>query len=426
MSNRESVLSHALKMIRRNKKSYQRLFFSIFLTFSFLLMMFLIFDTTTFFKERKVLRQPSHIMEASFLNASKEEVARYTANLALTSGIRFYKDRDILLSPPYTVADSVQLIYHMIPKNFEEIVFKYYEGLDTARLSDGGKSFQNSESCYLMEDVLPILRGIGLVKDNHIFLPIPRGKEVLMKSIEVQGSISFPYPDEVWTKKDKKSTDDTLFVLNEGVAQGNIHVWLPEDLIPYGSIHKDLGDKVKEFVSGYSIFVDPKYARDLATMGRQYNIITTGPELQKMSARYNMMLGIDTKRLVGILVFVLLFMNLSASFTNALKDRRYEIALRRSLGASPWRILQEFFLESAIVNFSAFLLSMILVTAIWYGYRLIVYFRSGLRYTVFLTEGDILVYVLMFLSILIFSGIQFAFQAMQTNIVQALQGEQES
>jgi len=71
-----------------------------------------------------------------------------------------------------------------------------------------------------------------------------------------------------------------------------------------------------------------------------------------------------TKAIVAALLLLILGINLYSSFENALNDRKFEIGVKRAIGASGFSIVRQFFYESMIVMLVDTLISIVLVVDI--------------------------------------------------------------
>lgn len=67
------------------------------------------------------------------------------------------------------------------------------------------------------------------------------------------------------------------------------------------------------------------------------------------------------KAIIACALLLLLGVNLYSCFTNALNDRKFEIGVKRAIGASAWSIVRQFLYESLIVMTANIFLSVLLV-----------------------------------------------------------------
>ena len=70
-----------------------------------------------------------------------------------------------------------------------------------------------------------------------------------------------------------------------------------------------------------------------------------------------------TKAYIAMALFILLGINLYSSFANALNERKFEIGVKRAIGAAKWSIVRQFLYESLCLMLANILVSVWLVTA---------------------------------------------------------------
>ncbi len=66
--------------------------------------------------------------------------------------------------------------------------------------------------------------------------------------------------------------------------------------------------------------------------------------------------GISTLRLIALAIIIISGISIFISLYNSLKDRKYELALMRSMGASRWKLFRMIIQESLLLTFVGFLL----------------------------------------------------------------------
>ena len=134
-----------------------------------------------------------------------------------------------------------------------------------------------------------------------------------------------------------------------------------------------------------------------------------------------------------IIVCALLFLlgiNLYSCFSNALERRKYEIGVKRALGASGWSIVRQFFYESLVVMIANILLSVAVVTDILIVYKYLV--ESGIVHNVFEGTDNIVIYISAYSAMMfalcasvltIAFSLIFAYRATKVEIVKYLKAE---
>lgn len=133
--------------------------------------------------------------------------------------------------------------------------------------------------------------------------------------------------------------------------------------------------------------------------------------------------GIMNKYLIAAVLFILLGINLYSSFTNALKDRKFEIGVKRAIGAKKSSIMLQFVIEGFTVMLANTLLSVWTVLSLMNVYKFVKEIVFNEKYIVTInTESLILFVVFTFFLILIFS-LLFAYKSTKVEIVKYLKEE---
>jgi len=126
---------------------------------------------------------------------------------------------------------------------------------------------------------------------------------------------------------------------------------------------------------------------------------------------------------------VILGINLYGGFSNVLERRRFEVGIKRALGASKWDIIGQFMWESlllmlcnifvtVVVVFNGFLIYKYIYEAAW-GFENF----SHTLWTIYLNGTSIGMFAIVTLALtLLFSGI-FAVKATQVTVVDYLKAE---
>ncbi|MGB1207235.1 MAG: ABC transporter permease [Chitinophagales bacterium] len=85
----------------------------------------------------------------------------------------------------------------------------------------------------------------------------------------------------------------------------------------------------------------------------------------------NLGIGFDALRIIALLIIVISGLSIFISLYNSLKDRKYELALMRSMGASPFKLFTMIMLESLFLCFIGYILGVL-------SSRLMLYFLNNM------------------------------------------------
>jgi len=123
-----------------------------------------------------------------------------------------------------------------------------------------------------------------------------------------------------------------------------------------------------------------------------------------------MKVEIGNKAYISAVILLLLGLNLYSSFSNALHERRYEIGVKRALGAGISHIMRQFIYESIAVLLLDTLISVIIVVDLMIGYK---------AYQTFVLGNEWIVYI----SLSTVFSLIFAYKSTQVEIIKYLRDE---
>ena len=134
------------------------------------------------------------------------------------------------------------------------------------------------------------------------------------------------------------------------------------------------------------------------------------------------------KAIIACALFLLLGINLYSSFINALNDRKFEIGVKRAIGASSWSIVRQFLYESLMVMVANILLSVVLVTDVFIIYKFI-YERTPdewgnlNQWIIYISPHSVFMFSVCAVSLTIVFSLIFAYKSTRVEIVQYLKAE---
>lgn len=135
-----------------------------------------------------------------------------------------------------------------------------------------------------------------------------------------------------------------------------------------------------------------------------------------------------TKATIACAMLLLLGINLYSSFSNALNERKFEIGVKRALGASAWSIVRQFLYESLIVMVVNILISVALVTDIFIVYK-VIYEHTPDQYgtysdwILYISPHSVAMFGLCAVTLTVVFSLIFAYKSTRVEIVQYLKAE---
>lgn len=136
----------------------------------------------------------------------------------------------------------------------------------------------------------------------------------------------------------------------------------------------------------------------------------------------------QVKAIITCALLLLLGINLYSSFTNAMNDRKYEIGVKRAVGASAWSIVRQFLYESVIVMAANILLSISLVADVAVIYKYIVEHtpdENGVYpdFILYISPYSAAMFGICAVSLTVVFSLIFAYKSTRVEIVQYLKAE---
>lgn len=133
--------------------------------------------------------------------------------------------------------------------------------------------------------------------------------------------------------------------------------------------------------------------------------------------------AIANKYIIAAVLFVLLGINLYSSFTNALNDRKFEIGVKRALGASKLHIMFQFVIEGLTVMLANIILSVCAVACLMNIYKLVNEVIFNKVYIITMNSESILLYAIFAFFLTLVFSLLFAYQCTKVEIVKYLKEE---
>lgn len=135
-----------------------------------------------------------------------------------------------------------------------------------------------------------------------------------------------------------------------------------------------------------------------------------------------------TKAMIGCVLLALLSINLYSSFSNALNDRKFEIGVKRAMGASAFSIVRQFLYESMIVMLADILLAVVVVMDGLLVYKVIYEATPdewGMYHDwiIYISPYSIAMFVVCSVAMTVVFSLIFAYKSTQVEIVEYLKAE---
>ncbi len=428
-----SHFSHALKMLLRNRRSYGLLSVTIVMSFAILLG-YLCFTDSNLYDKYKVL-----------FSAERNVVMAYswdvTENLTMEKNVKA-DDPDCEIYHYYSTA-GWQPQYHpedpaKRPVNIVGIDHVSTETVFLPRGETRVYSFSGGYSeaahygvaCGM--PITPILgrTEFGLTGNEAII------SESYYNSVNPGGTLPFEMPhriawkdgEESWFTikvvgvcEDDRYGDGVIYETLDGQELFTVHatVYLSQEMMGDHTVEDFGAGKVMTWCRTDS----PNNAAEWATRA---GMVVFSASRQQDAAITDIQVQKATKGVIAIVLMLLLGINLYSSFTNALNERRFEIGVKRAMGASPWHIMLQFLMESLAVMLMNILLAMVVVAdalALYKLYYRLSDYHAYYNWTMDVSSYSVAMFLVCSISLTVVFSFLFAWKSTRVEIVQYLKAE---
>lgn len=439
-----SVLRHAFKMVKRNIRSYAMLSVTIILSFTILLGFMGYMDTEHYNGSKHVLIKDRNILSfdtaklstARIMQLQKTVEAVGTTHIQqtrwigitldtygweLTTGVKFYGG---ITGTAYCLPRECWFLQERgsILQDLQATVPTWLDGRETTNITLEKGQILIDEQLYKAMDIA--------AKNNQIELSFFLGNTSHHHTgkFTVVGTIPSSAPLQIEIKENK-TTGEKLAQLN-GIDYTTALVFSLDDLNPIQYPSSEWHHRVVFYSD------QPENVREALQSLEPELPIQTIYEGQN-NALKKMQTEKGTKAIIAALLLVILGINLYSCFENALNDRKFEIGVKRAMGASGFSIVRQFFYESIIVMTANIAISVVLVVDL--GILLMLFREATYRteiapnqvlnniayidYILYITPYSVGMFAVCAVVLTVVFSLVFAYKTTQVQIVDYLKAE---
>lgn len=434
------ILRHACRMVLRNIRSYALLSVTIVLSFSILLGFMGYMDSEhynaykqLFAKDSSLIRVSSNTLTASraaLLQERAEQLGntyslqylRYnlalnTDNLTLATGER-------LESQFRVVASGIPRECWFVEANqgtggdLDPCTVTWLDGRNTANIT-----LESGE--ILMDEQL--FKALGLSRGNSTLeLKLVTNTEEFKGTFTVVGTVPSLYPLEIETYQDPKTGEQAARLVNNAMTSYVSFIVFSMD---------DFNPTVFDVSGWYRTLIfytdEPLSVKQMIQSLEPDLPVKTVYELQEQAMAV-IRTEKATKALIAMLLLLILGINLYSSFENSLNERKFEIGVKRAIGASAFTIVRQFFYESMLVMVANIVATVAIVVDI--GLVLKIYreitnqpsngYNAGYQnYVLYITSQSVAMFAVCALVLTVVFSLIFAYKATRVQIVDYLKAE---
>lgn len=211
--------------------------------------------------------------------------------------------------------------------------------------------------------------------------------------------------------------DAPLEYNEQGIPHGYVHIYLSQA----AAAEKGLDALPTNRWCTFLYSANPNVMTDLVR--RQGDMIVHCVSEAQTQAVETMRIQTGTKAMVAAAMLLLLGINLYSSFTNALNDRKFEIGVKRAIGAPGWAIVLQFLVESVLVMAVNILVSVAVVTDGLIFYKLCQQLVHEQPWVVRISGYSVLMFAMCAVSLTLVFSLLFAYRSTQVEVVSQLKAE---
>jgi len=133
--------------------------------------------------------------------------------------------------------------------------------------------------------------------------------------------------------------------------------------------------------------------------------------------------NIEQRTLLLCFFYIVLAINLYGSFRNALNERKFEIGVRRAIGASKKDIMLQFMSEGIIVVLLNMLAAIYLVFVGFLIFKEVIKLFMAIDFIIYISWGSMVSFLIICVSLALLFSSLFAYQATNVNVIDNLRAE---
>lgn len=409
-----AILIHAVQMVRKNAKSYALLSVTVVLSFSGLLAYLMYTDSSLYNDYKDILSRDSHVILVSDTsNAINKE--RALLEVSKREGLKAsYVRQQIIsrttnLNESYNISNTVFVIPNHVWGVYESGWTKPYQ----ITWLDGRE--EKGVSLGLNEILIP--------RSLYQFLGMDQ-RDVPTYELWLQAQNNISSGTQIYFPVECRVTgliEDNGTVRWSTSQEDKLHAWFPT------------------YISQATVEVAAKNA-DPAYLGRDLLLYTDNPAAaeqrieklglscistyrQQQDATRELQLHSQTKAMITLALFVLLAINLYGCFMNTLEYRKFEVGVKRAIGAPGSAIMGQFLWEGILVMLCNLVLSVTLVVDGFLVYKYFYQKAHGVVWTITLSGASIGMFAGVGICLTLLFSALFAYKSTQVEVVKQLKSE---
>lgn len=433
MKHSKSILRHAVTMVGRTLKSYALLSVTIVLSFS-LLLGYLVFTDSTLYNRYKVVfsanREMIHIEDMYLENGKLEALLNKAEDLGDTEVVYYHSvllnfTRSNLYLPEeeLTVDNPMVALVYNLPKHtfafceWTSIPYEiqWLDGKEHTDINLGPNEVIVDETLY------HALEFDKMAEPSYTFYfswdrQTVNPADAFVYEAKIVGYIKDMAPN--WTVEESHPGHANIDVDNPS------RILLSSEEINFELFPADEASW-RRYIEIYS-----KSPEEMAAFAEKLDFVGAFDArcIAQNQALEKIQTSNQTKAIIAAALLLLLGINLYSSFTNALNDRKFEIGVKRAVGASAWAIVRQFMYESILVMVVNILISIAVVADVFLVYKLYLLCLPAdqgrwVDWTIWLSSYSIGMFAACAVTLTVVFSLIFAYKSTQVQVVDYLKAE---
>lgn len=387
---KNNIFGHALLMVKKNKRSYLMLSITIMMSFTFLLSFLIYTDSKIMTNNVETIEQKPYMIESYLTGVDKKIKYTYINNLDKLDKTKYFMSDNVVLESKFRTDYDFTSVILTSNNDMGTFLGMNYEIVR----EDGKKISLSSNQVMVRSSIYEQLKKEK--KDKKIILNIP---------IETNdGSYKYVNVEVVGGYKPKNEKDNISM---------NNEIIMSQDTL------KNIDYSINET----RMFIYTHYPTKVLELANNFDIFTKSVFQDKKEKFPEIQKDLKSKGMIVVVLFILLGINLYSSFVNALNERKFEIGVKRAIGASGKDIIMQFLFEGIIVVLSNIVLSSLLAVSIFIGYKYYNNMIKGSRFIFYLSKYSICMYLVVSIFLTMAFSLMFAIQSSRVEIIKYIKGE---
>lgn len=399
------ISSEAFVMACKNYKTYIMLSVTIIFTFTFVGFFLFGVDSFIFNKYKNCLKISSKVAMASYYSNEKQKADNLKKKLNEYENTYWCETIEIRNSSKNTIIPGSDIleksVIHIID---EKGIWGYYYNTDyiinrkdfRMELVSGEKSVHLKQGETIVnESLYKLITKISKPQEDgyyYVDVPISSGINNIVERFKIVDVCRDSV--EIANEKNEKSMTVELFIVVDEKwvesLEGEQH-----KMTIYSEELSDVMEEIKNSgVSGYDF-----------------------PIISKNTAKEIIVKLIYLKALIVILILFVMGINMYSCFSNALQERKFEIGVKRALGAKKTDIVMQFFAEGIVIMTVDLLIAIAFINILLITIKVVMEMLLDVNWAIIVYPNTMGIFLICCLFLSTFFSLLFAVQATRVEVI---------